>query len=76
MDTDTLSGFVGLICSGRSDLEPQRTTKIRSPQTARLPNIASDHDATHNNATHYELGIDARHHRRIVTAFTELPRTI
>ena len=25
---------------------------------------------------HYELGIDARHHRRVETAFTELARTI
>ena len=25
---------------------------------------------------HYELGLDARHHRRIATAFTELARTI
>ena len=25
---------------------------------------------------HYELGIDARHHRRVQTAFTELARTI
>ena len=25
---------------------------------------------------HYELGLDARHHQRIATAFTELARTI
>jgi hypothetical protein len=25
---------------------------------------------------HYELGIDARHHRRVARAFTELARTI
>ena len=25
---------------------------------------------------HYELGIDARHHRRVETAFTELAQTI
>jgi hypothetical protein len=25
---------------------------------------------------HYELGVDARRHRRVATAFTELARTI
>ena len=29
-----------------------------------------------NPRGHYELAVDARHHRRVETAFTELARTI
>ena len=48
---------------------------LKRDQTARV--IMRGHALMQNiRRGHYELGIDARHHRRIEAAFTELARTI
>ena len=57
----------------KARLRPMRG--LKRDQTARV--IIRGHALMQNiRRGHYELGIDARHHRRIETAFTELANTI
>ncbi len=54
-------------------LRPMR--RLKRDHTARV--VMRGHALIQNlRRGHYELGLDARHHQRIATAFTELARTI
>jgi transposase, IS6 family len=57
----------------KARLRPMRG--LKRDHTARV--IIRGHALMQNiKRGHYELGIDARHHRRVEAAFTELARTI
>lgn len=67
--------YLGRSDSPIPDLEPCR--KARRSLNATVPVIIRGHALMQNiRRGHYEVGVDARTHRRVEDAFTELARTI